>query len=78
MLQQALRPTGNLLDSQGHYPMDTINKFASAVPEDVRQMFLDLYDETKDLVERVKRFKGSAEKSSIPGCIGNAALCTYG
>lgn len=62
MLTQAFAKTSNLLVSSYNYPAKMITEFAWAEPERVRQMFADLYDEGRDLWERVRAFKEQAEQ----------------
>ena len=37
-----------------------IISFAKAAPEEVRAMYVNLFDESKDLVERIESFKTQA------------------
>ncbi len=60
MLKLSLNKTQKLLASKNNYPKDEIVKFARSAPEEVRAMFLSLYDETKDLYERINAFKMQA------------------
>lgn len=57
MLALSLSKTGNLLASMNNFPAGMIEKFAQAAPEDVRAMFIDLFDESKDIVSRITDFK---------------------
>lgn len=57
MLTKALSKTANLLASVNNFPARMIEKFAEIVPEEVRAMFLELYDESKDVYVRIDRFK---------------------
>ena len=56
MFKQATGKTLNLLASGYAYPREMITRFAKADDKAVRQMFCDLFDESKDLAERVKAF----------------------
>ncbi len=60
MLKLSLSKTYNLLASRMNYPAATLNDFAGKYPEDVRAMFLDLFDEKKDVYERIEAFKKQA------------------
>ena len=60
MLTLSLSKTGNLLASKAHFPAGMIEKFAQAAPEDVRAMFIDLFDESKNIVTRITDFKDQA------------------
>lgn len=62
MLTRSLAKTYNLLAPMNNFPARMITGFAKAAPEEVRSMFLALFDESKDVYERVDDFKN---KSSI-------------
>ena len=62
MLTKSLSQTGNLLASVNYFPARMITKFAEIAQEEVRAMFIDLFDETKDTYERIDSFK---QKSNI-------------
>jgi 5-methylcytosine-specific restriction protein B len=62
MFTQATSKTGNLLASRQNYPRQMIQKFAAADAEAVRSMFLDLFDESKDLAARVEKFVSTADR----------------
>lgn len=68
MLTKALAQTANLLASVNNFPARMITKFAEIAPEEVRSMYIELYDESKDLYERVANFKN----------ISNTLLERYG
>lgn len=68
MLQTSLKATGNLLDSTSNYPRGMIVDMAKAFPEEVREMFLRLYDETQEVYDRYRTFKESA--SVLVGKLG--------
>ncbi len=57
MLNRSLDKTDNLLASAKNFPKGMIVGFAKSAPEEVRAMFLSLYDENKDVYERVNAFK---------------------
>lgn len=61
MFKQATEKTSNLLASGYAYPRGMIINFAEADDEVTRQMFRMLFDESRDLAERVEEFKTSAE-----------------
>lgn len=48
MLQKSLSKTYNLLASMNNFPARMIIGFAKTAPEEVRAMFIDLFDESKD------------------------------
>lgn len=62
MLKTALDKTNNLLGSKYSFPRGMLLNFAMADPEAVRAMFIQLYDESKDLLERMEAFHASAEQ----------------
>ncbi len=57
MLDCSLKKTSNLLASNNHWPKSMIVGFAKAAPEEVRAMFIALFDESKDVFERMDAFK---------------------
>ena len=57
MLNRSLEKTYNLLDSNNNLSKDMIVDFAKAAPEEVRAMFIVLFDESKDVFERMDAFK---------------------
>lgn len=57
MLNRALDRTYNLLTSANNFPKRMIVNFAKTAPEDVRAMFIALFDESEDIYERIHAFK---------------------
>lgn len=57
MLSRSLDKTSNLLASNNNFPKGMIVGFAKAAPEEVRAMFIALFDESKDVFERMDTFK---------------------
>ncbi len=62
MLTKALSQTSNLLASVNNFPARMITKFAEIAQEEVRSMFIGLFDESNDIYERIDTFK---QKSNI-------------
>jgi len=62
MLSRSLSKTNNLLASMNNFPARMIIGFAKIAPEEVRAMYIELFDESKDVYERINSFK---MKSSI-------------
>ena len=56
MLSQALSKTENLLASMSSFPRGMIVQFAERFPEEVKALFASLFDETKDLKDRIDTF----------------------
>ena len=71
MLGRSLAKTSTFLASANYYPAKMITLFAKAVPEKVRAMFTVLFDESKDIYERIQAFK--AESGKILSAHGNGA-----
>lgn len=57
MLNSALDRTYNLLASANNFPKRMIISFAKTAPEEVRAMFIALFDESTDIFERIHAFK---------------------
>lgn len=61
MLKKSLEKTYNLLGSRGvFHPREAIIDLALYSSEEVRKMFINLYDETKDIYERIEAFKNAS------------------
>lgn len=61
MFLNATEQTSVLLTSNSNYPRETIGDFAKADDSATRAMFINLFDETKKLIERVETFQSDAE-----------------
>lgn len=57
MLEASLSGCDNLLTTVNRFPAGMLCGFAEQYPERVRGMLVDLFDETKDLWERIDAFK---------------------
>lgn len=75
MLNRSLDKTYNLLASNNNFPKGMIVGFAKAAPEEVRAMFIALYDESKDVFERMDAFK--LQSSILLEKYGNGAAQHY-
>lgn len=75
MLNRSLDKTSNLLESGNNYPKAMIVNFAKAAPEEVRAMFIALFDESKDVFERMNAFK--LQSSVLLEKYGNGAAQHY-
>lgn len=56
MLANSLKSTRNLLTSSGRFAEGMIVKFAKLFPDDVREMYIYLFDENIDVYDRISRF----------------------
>lgn len=75
MLSRSLEKTYNLLASANNFPKGMMSEFAKAAPEEVRAMFIALFDESRDVFERMDEFK---HQSSVPlEKYGNGAAQHY-
>ena len=61
MLKKSLAKTENLLSSKNNFPKDTIINLAKLYPNEVRKMFIELFDENKNIYERISSFKENSE-----------------
>mgnify|MGYP002908074891 FL=1 len=75
MLKRALDKTGNLLACANSFPKGMIAGFAAAAPEEVRAMFVALFDESRDVVERMNAFK--VQSAVLLEKYGNGAAQHY-
>lgn len=57
MLSRSLEKTYNLLASANNFPKGMMSEFAKAAPEEVRAMFIALFDESREVFERMDEFK---------------------
>lgn len=60
MLSRSLAKTYNLLASMNNFPAKMIQGFAKVAPEEVRAMYIALFDESKDVVTRILEFKNQS------------------
>ena len=75
MLERSLDKTFNLLASNNNFPKGMIVEFAKSAPEEVRAMFIALFDESRDIFERMDAFKMRA--TVLLGKYGNGAKQHY-
>lgn len=75
MLSRSLDKTFNLLASNNNFPKGMIVGFAKAAPEEVRAMFVALFDERQDVFERMNAFK--MQSSILLEKYGNGAAQHY-
>lgn len=62
MFSSATEKAVPLLDSVNHFPRGMMIEYAKQNPDAVRNLFLHLYDETKEIGERVLQFQADAQK----------------
>lgn len=75
MLSRSLEKTYNLLASANNFPKGMMSEFAKAAPEEVRAMFIALFDESRDVFERMDEFK--YQSSVLLEKYGNGAAQHY-
>ena len=75
MLNRSLDKTFNLLASTNNFPKGMIVGFAKSAPEEVRSMFIALFDENNDVFERIDAFK--MQSSILLEKYGNGAAQHY-
>ena len=75
MLNRSLDKTFNLLASNNNFPKGMIVGFAKSAPEEVRAMFIALFDESNDVFERMDAFK--MQSSILLEKYGNGAAQHY-
>jgi 5-methylcytosine-specific restriction protein B len=61
MFKEATAKTSSLLTAMNNFPRQMVDFFAAADAEATRAMFINLFDESKDLLERVTKFESEAE-----------------
>lgn len=71
MLTRSLARTYNLLASMNNFPAKMIEGFARVAPEEVRAMYIALFDESEDVVSRILAFKDNS--STLLEKYGNGA-----
>lgn len=61
MFAKATEKTANLLASMNNFPRKMMIQYAQDDAEAVRAMFINLYDESKDVTEHILQFQSSAQ-----------------
>lgn len=70
MLSKAIRLTQNLLKSGQYFPLRMLENYAKQRPEELRQLFRNLYNEENDIYQRIEEFQIGTEainNSLFPG-----------
>lgn len=62
MFEKATKKSSNLLDSGNFFPRGMILEFSKENPKTTRQMFEILFDENKNISERIEKFKNIADE----------------
>ena len=62
MFMEATDGTGSLLTSMNYLPRTMINEMAQQDPEAVRSLFIGLFDESKEVAERIIKFQSDAQE----------------
>lgn len=71
MIKRSLYGVSHMMVSQARFPEGMIEDFAEREPDTVRAMFKDLFDESKDIVERFHSFK--QKSANLLERVGNGA-----
>lgn len=71
MIKRSLYGVSHMMVSQARFPEGMIEDFAEREPDTVRAMFKDLFDESKDIVERFHSFK--QKSADLLEHVGNGA-----
>jgi len=61
MLSQSIHRTQNLLKSGNYFPLRMLAHYATGRPEELRQLFRNLYDEENDIYQRIQDFQNGTE-----------------
>lgn len=61
MLAKSLAKAAAILNAANYYPVGMITEFAEKAQEDVRAMFIALFDETREVYERIDAFKRKSQ-----------------
>ncbi len=62
MIDKSLLQAKNLLDSGNYFPKRMIINNSKINPELIKPLFIDLFDEQKDLIERIRQFQTDFSK----------------
>jgi len=62
MLMKSIKLTDNLLISGKYFPRRMLSQYSEQRPIEVRQLFIDLYNEDEDLYDRIKNFQVGINK----------------
>ena len=65
MFMAATDKTFNLLANMNNYPRGMIKAFATADAEATRNMFIGLFDESRNLAERIEEFQSKADEMRV-------------
>lgn len=61
MLKESLKDSENLLNSAMYFPKGMITQFAEKEPQTVKEMFINLFDESINLHQRISNFAQKSE-----------------
>ena len=70
MLSLSLEKTYNLLASSNYFPARMIRLLAEKAPEQVREMFVNLFDEGQDVTKRIAAFKQQSAEINKKYAVG--------
>jgi hypothetical protein len=61
MLSNSIRLTQNLLKSGQYFPLRMLEHYSTHRPEELRELFKNLYDEENDIYQRIEDFKNGTK-----------------
>ena len=70
MLESSLSATVNLLNSGQYFPQKMLLGNSRIDPIPIKKLFINLFDETKDLIDRIQSYKSNFKKinqKNFPG-----------
>ena len=62
MVSASIAKTDRLLVSRNSFPGGMLKTFAEVAPEELRQMFKELFDESTDVISRINKFEKESER----------------
>jgi hypothetical protein len=62
MLSKSIRLTQNLLISGQYFPLRMLEHYATQRPDELRQLFRNLYDEENDIYQRIENFQNGTKE----------------
>lgn len=76
MLSESLSKTYNLMDSGQYFPRRMILRNVEKAPDEIRELFQELFDQSEERIERIQQFSKSIKKLNAK-YFGNEGLKDY-